>query len=50
MTRQVLNVYKLLENKPVSKDSKLSWLQSKIEAIIDSEPKDFLNVVGDSAF
>lgn len=47
---KLLNIYKLLENKPVSKDSKLSWLQSRIEAIIDSEPKKFLSVVGDKAF
>lgn len=47
---KLLNVYKLLENKPVSKDSSLFWLQSRIEAIIDSEPKKFLGVVGDKAF
>jgi len=47
---KLLNVYKLLVNKPISKDTSLLWLQGKVEAIIDTEPKKFLGVVNDKAF
>ena len=41
-------VLRLLSNKPISKDAKLTWLQSKIEDYIDTEPKKFLEIVKDS--
>jgi hypothetical protein len=47
---KLLSIYKLLVNKPISKDTQLVWLQSKIESIIDTEPKKFLGVVSDKAF
>jgi hypothetical protein len=47
---KLLTVYKLLVNKPISKDTSLLWLQGKVEAIIDTEPKKFLGVVNDKAF
>jgi len=47
---KLLNVYKLLTNKPISKDSSLVWLQAKIEEIIDTDAKSFVNVVNDSSF
>lgn len=47
---KLLNIYKLLANKPISKDTSLFWLQSKVEAIIDTEPKKFLSVVNDKSF
>ena len=47
---KLLSIYKLLSNKPISKDTKLVWLQSNIEAIIDTEPKKFLGVINDKSF
>ena len=47
---KLLGVYKLLTNKLVSKESTLSWLQHKIEEIIDQSPAKFVNVVSDKAF
>lgn len=43
-------VLKLLSNKPISKDSKLEWLQSKVGDYVDNKPKEFLNVVNDTSF
>ena len=47
---KLLGVYKLLTNKPISNDSPLSWLQGKVEEIIDNKPMSFVNVVNDKAF
>jgi hypothetical protein len=47
---RLLGVYKLLTNKLVSKESTLSWLQHKIEEIIDQTPSSFVNVISDKAF
>lgn|SRR5699024_4691979 len=43
-------VLKLLSNKPISKDSKLEWLQSKVGDYVDNKPKEFLSVVNDTSF
>lgn len=47
---KLLSIYKLLSNKPISNTTELEWLQSKIEEVIDVEPKKFLSVVNDSSF
>ena len=47
---KLLGVYKLLTNKPISNDSSLRWLQTKIEEIIDSKPLSFVNIVNDKSF
>ena len=47
---KLLGVYKLLTNKPISNDSSLSWLQGKVEEIIDTKPLSFVNVVNDKSF
>lgn len=47
---KLFGVLKLLTNKPLSQDSKLDWLQHKVEELIDNDPKAFVNVVNDKAF
>lgn len=47
---QLLGILKLLENKPVSANSAMDWLQTKVEAIIDETPSKFVNLVKDPAF
>ena len=47
---KLLGVLKLLTNKPISKDSSLSWLQHKIEEFIDTMPSQFVNVINDKTF
>jgi hypothetical protein len=47
---KLLGVLKLLTNKPISPDSTLLWLQSKVEEIIDNKPSSFLSVVNDKGF
>ena len=47
---KLLGVLKLLTNKPISSESKLSWLQAKIEEYIDTTPAAFTSVVNDSSF
>lgn len=42
-------ILRLLSNKPISKDAKLDWLQSKVEDYIDTEPKRFLEIVKDAS-
>lgn len=47
---KLLGILKLLTNKPVSSESRLSWLQAKIEEYIDTTPSAFTSVVNDSSF
>jgi len=47
---KLLGVLKLLTNKALSSDSKLDWLQHKVEEFIDTNPTAFVNVVSDKAF
>jgi len=47
---KLLGILKLLTNKPLSPDSKLDWLQHKVEEFIDTNPLAFVNVVSDKAF
>jgi len=46
----LIGVLKLLENKPISEDSALDWIQGKVEAHVDESPKKFLNVIKDPSF
>jgi len=45
----LLSVLKLLKNKPISTESKLKWLQTEVEEIVDLNPSQFLNVMNDKA-
>ncbi len=45
---KLLNILKLLTNKPISPESKLDWLQTKVEEFVDSNPSKFLSVMTDS--
>lgn len=47
---KLVAVLKLLTNKNVSPDSKLDWLQHKVEEFIDTKPSAFVNAVNDKAF
>lgn len=46
----LISILKLLTNRPISKDSTLSWVQAEVGAVVDSEPKRFLSVIEDSGF
>lgn len=46
----LLMVLKLLTNKPISKDSKLDWIQGEVEAYLDRDPEAFLNIVNNPSF
>lgn len=47
---KLIGVLKLLTNKPISKDSKLEWIQERVGEFIDTMPYSFINVVNDSSF
>lgn len=47
---KLLGVLKLLSNQPISKDSKLNWVQGKVEEYVDTMPTSFINVVNDASF
>lgn len=47
---KLAGVLKLLTNRPISSDSSLIWLQSKVEENIDTNPSAFVNVVKDKNF
>lgn len=47
---KLLAVLRLLTNKNISSDSKLDWLQHKVEEFIDTKPSAFVNVVNDKSF
>lgn len=44
---KLLGILKLLTNKPISKDSSLNWLQSKVEEFIDVKPESFVSLMKD---
>lgn len=46
---KLLNILKLLTNKPISSESKLDWLQHKVEEYIDNSATQFVNVMNDKA-
>lgn len=47
---KLLGILKLLTNKPISSDSTLTWLQTKVEEFIDSKPSLFVDLIKDSKF
>lgn len=47
---KLIAVLKLHSNKPISKDSKIDWLQGKVEEFVDSNPSSFLDIVQDKDF
>lgn len=46
----LLNVLKLLENKPISPQTTIDRLQAKVSEYVDNEPAKFLSVVNDAQF
>jgi hypothetical protein len=40
----------LLTNKPISKESPLKWLQTKVEEFIDNKPAAFIALLNDTKF
>jgi hypothetical protein len=44
---KLLSVLKLLTNKPISPEVKLTWLQHKVEEFIDNEAAKFVTVMND---
>lgn len=47
---KLIGVLKLLTNKPISRDSKLEWIQGQIEEKIDTMPSAFLSIIEDPSF
>lgn len=47
---KLIAVLRLLSNRPVSKDSKLDWIQKQVEVYVDTESEAFVNVVTDASF
>jgi len=47
---KLIGILKLIQNKPISKDSSLDWIQHKVEEIIDTMPTVFVNAINDKAF
>lgn len=47
---KLIGIIKLLTNKPISKESPLKWLQTKVEEFIDSKPAAFIALLNDSKF
>jgi hypothetical protein len=45
---KLLSILKLLTNKPISEDTSLKWLQTKVEEHLDKEPKSFVALMTDS--
>ena len=46
---KLIGLLTLLNNKPISKDSSLAWLQVEVEKIIDKKPESFVSLVKDVA-
>jgi hypothetical protein len=47
---KLIGVLKLLSNQPISNDSKLDWIQGKVEEYLDNSPKLFLDIIIDPSF
>ncbi len=47
---KLLSVLKLLTNQPISKNSKLDWIQGKVEDYVDTTPKAFVSILQDPTF
>lgn len=46
---KLIGVLRLLTNKPISSDSKLNWLQTRVEEFIDTKPSLFVEIVKDKS-
>jgi hypothetical protein len=46
---KLIGVLSLLTNKPISTDSSLSWLQTKVEEYLDSKPELFISLIKDKS-
>lgn len=47
---KLIGILKLLTNQPFSSDSKLSWIQGKVEEYLDTMPSAFLAIIDDPSF
>lgn len=47
---KLIGILKLLTNKPISKESPLKWLQTKVEEFIDTKPAGFIALLNDTKF
>lgn len=47
---KLISILKLATNRPISQDSKLEWLQSEVEDIVDNKPSKFLSIANDVDF
>ena len=47
---KLIGILKLLTNQPISTDSKLNWIQGKVEEYLDSMPSQFLSIIEDPSF
>jgi hypothetical protein len=45
---KIIAILGLLTNKPISKDSKLDWLQTQLESVVDAKPQSFLDIIKDN--
>lgn len=46
---KLIGVLSLLTNKPISEDTSLKWLQTKVEELIDTKPALFVELIKDKA-
>jgi hypothetical protein len=46
---KLIGVLGLLTNKPISKDSALTWVQTQVEAFLDSKPESFVSIMKDKS-
>ncbi len=46
----LIGLLKLLSNKPISSDSKLDWVKTKVEEFIDNKADNFIAIVKDPSF
>lgn len=46
---KLIGVLSLLTNKPISKETSLKWLQTKVEEFIDTKPESFVTLIKDKS-
>lgn len=46
---KLIGILTLLTNKPISKDTSLKWLQTKVEEFIDTKPESFVTLIKDKS-
>lgn len=47
---KLISILKLLSKRSISKESKLDWIQGKVEEYIDTKPEAFLSIIEDKSF